>query len=72
MWIYDNPAYLLAPDGKTIEGGSETIGQNDEGVGIDHQFVIDGDLADYRFVYKTPGVIVTSGFDYEIKGVKLP
>jgi hypothetical protein len=41
-------------------------------VGIAYGFVLSGPPKGYTFVYKTPGAIVAQGFDYEIRGVKLP
>lgn len=73
-WIFDNEAYLEGPDGKPIphDGMEETGRPAPNEVGIAYLFVLDGPLDKHKFVYKTPGVVVATGFDYEIRGVKLP
>jgi len=72
-WIFNNEAYLEGPDGKRVEYETlETTRQAANEVGVAYLFSLDAPLADYKFVYKTPGVIVATGFDYEIKDVKLP
>jgi len=72
-WILNNEAYLEGPDGKRIDhAGYETAGQSENTVGIAYMFVLDGTLEGHKFIYKTPGLIVASGYDYEIKDVELP
>ncbi len=72
-WIYDNEAYLEGPDGKPIEPDSfETTRQTANEIGIAYLFVLDDPPEKHKFVYKTPGIIVTTGFDYEIKDIRLP
>ena len=72
-WIYDNEAYLEGPDGTLLEpDASETTGQSANGIGIAYMFALDDPPENYKFIYKTPGIIVTTEFDYEIKDVKLP
>jgi len=70
-WVLQNEAYLEDPEGKPIAYDSmETTRQTKNEIGIAYVF---GNLpAGSKFVYKTPGLIVTSSFPYEIKGVKLP
>jgi len=72
-WIFNNEAYLEGPDDKPIPYDSlETTVQKKNEVGVAYLFRLDGPPADHQFVYKTPGVILATGFDYEIKDVKLP
>ena len=72
-WILGNDAYLEDPDGKPIAFDNlELTGQSKNEIGIAYGFVLDGTVEKHKFVYKTPGVIVATGFDYEIKNVKLP
>ena len=72
-WIYENEAYLEGPDGKPVKYGIfETIRQLKKEVGLAYFFRTDRPLADYTFVYKTPGVILSAPFKYEIRSVKLP
>jgi hypothetical protein len=72
-WIFDNEAYLEDPDGELIPYDSlETTRQTENEVGVAYLFVLDAAPSKHKFVYKTPGVIMATAFDYEIKGVKLP
>ena len=72
-WIFQNEAYLEGPDGKPLDYETlETTRQTPDEVGIAYLFSADRPLADYKFVYKTPGAIVAKGFEYAIEDVKLP
>jgi hypothetical protein len=72
-WIFKNEAYLEDPDGKPVSyDGFETTRQTENEVGIAYGFVLNGPPKGYMFVYKTPGAIVSSSFEYELKGIKLP
>ena len=72
-WIYDNEAYLEGPDGKPIPYDSQDVTRQAENqFGINYIFALDGPPEKHTFVYKTPGAIVSTGFDYEIKDVELP
>jgi len=72
-WIFNNEAYLEGPDGKPIPYDSlETTRQTRDEVGVAYLFVLDEPPAKHKFVYKTPGAIVATAFDYQIKDVKLP
>ena len=73
QWIFNNPAYLEGPDGKPIAYDTfETTAQGKNELGLAYLFRTDRPLTDLTFVYKTPGTIVTRGFDYELKDIKLP
>ncbi len=72
-WIFNNDAHLEGPDGKAIAYDSfETTAQEKNEVGVAYLFNTDQPLDKLTFVYKTPGTIVNSGFDYELKNVELP
>lgn len=72
-WILRNEACLEGPDGKPLPYDSlEITRQTENEVGIGYGFVLDAAPTNHKFVYKTPGVIVAKGFDYQLKGVKLP
>ncbi|MCD4728068.1 MAG: hypothetical protein K8R46_10425, partial [Pirellulales bacterium] len=72
-WIFDNAAFLESPDGKPVApDGYETTAQGENEVGVAFLFTVEGPIDRYSFVYKTPGSIITRGFDYELKDVPLP
>ena len=72
-WIFDNAAYLEGPDGKPVSYGSyETTAQGENEVGVAFFFTVDKPIDRYSFVYKTPGSIITRGFDYELQDIPLP
>jgi hypothetical protein len=73
QWVFDNQAYLEAADGKPIAHDSfETTAQGKNELGVAYLFTTDRPLSELTFVYKTPGSIVTRGFDYELKDIELP
>ncbi len=64
-WILDNECYLETPDGKPMPYKTvEITRQSDNQIGLAYFFSVDRPLGEYRFVYKTPGVIVSSKFEY--------
>jgi hypothetical protein len=72
-WVYDNEAYLEGPDGEPVLcDGYESTRQTENEVGVAYAFAIDGPLSDYAFVYKTPGMILSQQFDFEVRDVQLP
>jgi len=72
-WIYDNEAYLEPPQGESILWATfETTRQTENEVGVAYYFAVDGPLTGHTLVYKTPGLILSKGFDYEIRGIPLP
>ncbi len=73
QWVFGNEAYLEGPDRKAIAYDTfETTAQGSHEVGVAYRFNTDRPLADLAFVYKTPGAIVTRGFEYELNGIALP
>jgi len=72
-WIYDNEAHLEPPEGETVAWATfETTRQTENEVGVAYYFALDGPLTGYTLVYKTPGLILSKGFDYELRGIPLP
>ncbi len=72
-WIFNNDAHLEGADGKPIAYDTfETTAQGKNEVGVAYLFDTDQPLDKLTFVYKTPGTIVNSGFDYELKNIELP
>ena len=72
-WIFSNPAYLETADGRHIAYSTyDTTRQGRNEVGIAYRFNTDQPSDKITFIYKTPGVILTKGFDYELKDIRLP
>jgi len=72
-WIYNNPAYLLDPEGNQIDSaGMEATLQEEAEVGVAYQFVIDAGLKGYKFVYRTPSAIIKVPMEYEVQEIDLP
>jgi hypothetical protein len=73
QWIFSNPAYLEDREGKRLAYDTfETTAQDKNELGLAYLFRTDRPLADWTFVYRTPGTIVTRAFDYELKNLELP
>ncbi len=72
-WIFDNPAYLETPGGEPVAPRRhETIAQGEDEVGVAFFFTIDKPIDQYRFVYKTPGSIITRRYEYRLKNIPPP
>jgi len=72
-WIDDNEIFLEDPDGKPIAAGMSTsTGRKQNEVGLAYYFGVDGPLTGYSLVYKTPGMILSAQFDYELEDIDLP
>jgi hypothetical protein len=72
-WIFNNEARLEGPDGKPIAYDTyETTRQDKNEVGVAYLFSTDQPIDKLTFVYKTPGVIVSRAFEYELKDMELP
>lgn len=72
-WIFRNEAYLETPDGKPVAYDTmETTRQTKNEIGVSYIFMLDKPPADMKFIYKTPGAILSTTFDYEIRNLKLP
>ncbi len=72
-WILKNGAYLVDPEGKRIEYGSyRVISQDAQRVRMAYLFALDRPLADYRFVYETPSLIIREPVQFNLKNIVLP
>jgi hypothetical protein len=73
QWIFGNEAYLEGPEGKPIRHESfDTTAQSKNELGIAYRFKTSRPLGALTFVYKTPGSIITRGYEYELKDIPLP
>ncbi len=67
-WILGNECCLETPDGKPVPYKTvEITHQGDNQIGLAYFFSADRPLGEYRFVYKTPGVIVSAKYEYEFE-----
>ena len=72
-WILQNEAFLEDPNGKQVPYGSQEITQQSKNeIGMAYLYSLKEPPRNWKFVYKTPGVIVSTSLPYEIKGIKLP
>jgi hypothetical protein len=72
-WVLQNQAYLVGPDGKPIPYGTmETTRQTDNEIGIAYLFNLDAPPDRLAFVYKSPGAILSTSFDFTLNGIALP
>jgi hypothetical protein len=72
-WIFNNEARLESADGKSIAyDGFETTLQSKNEVGVAYLFPVDRPISQLSFIYKTPGTIITSGLEYELRDIRLP
>jgi len=72
-WIFNNPAMLEAPDGKTIRPESTSpTRQTANEAGIAMLFPIDRTIEGYAFVYQTPTTILNVPLEYRFRDVPLP
>ena len=72
-WILQNEADLVGPKGQKLPYSSQEIThQSNNEIGLTYSFPLKESPRTWKFVYKTPGVIVTASFPYEFQGIKLP
>lgn len=72
-WVFDNPAKLVAADGKeTPYHAYDSTSQMENEVGVAYFFGIDGGLEGYKFVYETASTVLSTSFDYELHDIELP
>jgi hypothetical protein len=72
-WIFRNEAFLEAADGKKIAYDTmETTRQTEDEVGVSYIFVLEKPPADLKFIYKTPGAILGTTIDYELRNLERP
>jgi hypothetical protein len=73
LWVYDNPAMLLSPDGDEVShDGFEDTRRDSNVMGIAYHFVLEEEPKGYKFVYKTPASIMKVPLEYELKNIDLP
>ncbi len=72
-WISNNEAYLVDPSGEKLDNlGMATTQQGANEIGLAYMFVLDGEPAGHKFVYRTPAAIVKMPIEFELKGIELP
>lgn len=72
-WILTNEARLEDADGKPVDNaGLETTHRTEKEIGIAYFFELEQPISKYTFVYKTPGLLISKDFAYEIKDIELP
>ncbi|MEQ8209209.1 MAG: hypothetical protein RH917_05205 [Lacipirellulaceae bacterium] len=72
-WVFDNLAVLENADGKTLDNaGYETTMRSNEEIGFAYLYELEGDIADYTWVYKTPAAIRAKTIEYELRNLPLP
>jgi hypothetical protein len=72
-WILQNEAYLDDAGGKPIQPDTmETTLRTKNEIGIGYVFALAEFPKNLAFVYRTPVMIVTKDYSYELRGVKMP
>lgn len=72
-WAANNQAYLVGPDDKRIDNPNyEQYLERPHEVGFAYLFPLQGELKDYRLVYRSPVGILTVPVEYELTEIPLP
>jgi len=72
-WYLRNEAWLEGPGGKRVPFAVvETSDRTLNSVDLMYSFALGEPLRKHAFVTKTPGAIVSTGFTFELKGIRLP
>jgi hypothetical protein len=72
-WIYRNDAYLIDTAGQRLDPrGVRITSQDADAVGLAYTFSVSRPLADYRFVYETPSLLIRLPVSYELTDIDLP
>ncbi len=72
-WVYRNEAYLVDAQGQKLESvGMQATRQGVNEVGVAYLFDLPQGPEGYRFVYKTPAVLLQLGMTYELSNIDLP
>jgi len=72
-WIYGNEAYFIGPDRQRFEHvGQQAFRQTENEVGVAYLSDRENGLADCKFVYKTPAVLIQMPVAFELKDIPLP
>lgn len=71
--VYASEAYLMTPNLERIDNDGSEESREDENVfGRVYQFVLDGDISKYKFVFKTPVTVIRTPVEFELKDIDLP
>lgn len=72
-WVNLTDGYLIDQDGNKIENaGWSTTRLTKNDIGLSYLFDIEGELSDYRFVYRAPESVIIQTVDYEFNNIPLP
>lgn len=72
-WVYRNEAYLVDGKGRKLENASyQSTRQGTNEVGVAYLFDLPGGPDGYKFVYKTPALVLQLPVEYELKDIELP
>jgi len=72
-WVLLNEAYLDDAKGKPIQPDSmETTLRTKNEIGVGYVFAMPDLPKNLAFVYKTPGIVVTKNYRYEVRGIRMP
>lgn len=72
-WVYNNEAYLVDANGKKMENvGMQAFQQTRDEVGVAYLFDAENGLANWKFAYRTPVVIINMPIEYQLKDLELP
>ena len=72
-WIFKNEAYVIDSAGRRTEhGGRRLIGRDENSIHMGFLFALDQPLADYKFVYETPSLIIQEPVRFKLEKIDLP
>ena len=72
-WINNNEAFMLDARGEVVDNvGYQTTRQDVNEIGLAYLFVLEDKPESYKFVYRTPALIVRMPIEYELKDIDLP
>jgi hypothetical protein len=71
--VFASEAYLMTPNLERVDNDGSEESREDENVfGRTYQFVFDGDISKYKFVFKTPVTVIRAPVEFELKDIDLP
>ncbi len=72
-WVYNNEAYLQGPNGERIDiAGFEETYRDVDTVGMSYKFVLEREVGDFQFVYRSPASIISLPVSFELTDIPLP
>ena len=72
-WVYENPVYLIDPEGNRHEALTvESAGQTENQSSMLFLFDKLEDPAGWKLEYHTPGILVETKVPFTIKNIRLP